>query len=177
MNWYTGLRQWMFPRQFRILAPAWPPDLRAALAELVETLGQIGQGEPLPATVAVENEISPRLLADVSTGLWRLQQKLATAGGDAARDGRRALRHLEAVQDALTQAGVEIVDHTHEPYAAGLALKVIAFQPMDGLQREQVLETIKPTVYLKGRAIQVGEVIVATPTTNQGDKKHETRHD
>lgn len=193
MKVYASLRQWVFPPPFRIVLPIWPPDIREALAELAEALGQAGQGtaaadglsqarqegqEAIPATAPDAPEIAPRVLADVSTGLWRLQHKMgAITNGDAARDWRRASRHLEAVQDALTQAGIEVVDHTHEPYVAGMALKVIAFQPAAGMQREQVLETIKPTVYLNGRAIQTGEVIVATPAANQGDVEHETGND
>lgn len=186
MKVYASLRQWVFPPPFRIVCPFWPPDIREALAELAEALGQAGQGAAADglsqagqeATPATAPELTPRLLADVSTGLWRLQHKMGAAtNGDAARDWRRATRHLEAVQDALTQAGIEVVDHTHEPYVAGMALKVIAFQPAAGMQREQVLETIKPTVYLNGRAIQMGEVIVATPAANQGETQDETRHD
>jgi hypothetical protein len=79
---------------------------------------------------------------------------------------RRAYRHLESTWDALAQAGVEIIDHTGAPFDAGLAIKVLAYQPMPDLTRERVLETLKPSVYFKGERLQMGEVIVATPETS-----------
>jgi hypothetical protein len=76
---------------------------------------------------------------------------------------RRAYRHLESVMDVAREAGLEIQDHTGAPFHSGMALQVLAFQPTPGVQREKVEETIKPTIYLNGTMIQMGEVIVATP--------------
>jgi hypothetical protein len=44
-----------------------------------------------------------------------------------------------------------------------MSLKVLCFQPTPGLRRERVIETIKPTIYFKGKTIQMGEVIVGKP--------------
>jgi hypothetical protein len=109
-----------------------------------------------------------RFLADVGTGLWRLRQKMVQPGTDRPlEEMRRAFRHLESVWDALTQAGMEIRDHTGEPVPEGgvYALKTVAFQPTPGISREKVIETIKPSIYYKDQMIQMGEVIVGTPET------------
>jgi len=78
---------------------------------------------------------------------------------------RRAYRHLESTWDALGEAGVEIQDHTNDRFDSGQSLKVLAFEPTEGVAEERVSETVKPTVYFKGSVIQRGEVIVATPQT------------
>ena len=90
---------------------------------------------------------------------------------------KRAYRHLESTWDALTQAGVEIIDHTGVPFDAGLALKVIAYQPLPDVSRERVLETLKPTVYFRQERLQMGEVIVATPevTAVESDQDRSAR--
>jgi hypothetical protein len=49
-----------------------------------------------------------------------------------------------------------------------MSLKVVAFQPTPGIGRERVIETIKPTIYFKGKAIQMGEVIVGRPDGAKG---------
>ena len=105
-------------------------------------------------------------LAELGTGLWRLRQRMVQPGtGDPSEQLRWAYRHFEAVWDVLTQAGVEVQDHTGAPFDPGMALKVIAFQPTTGIEREMVTETIRPSMYYKGRSIQMGEVIVGTPET------------
>jgi hypothetical protein len=104
-------------------------------------------------------------LAKVATGVWRLRQRFLEPGSDRPREElRRPYRDVEALWDTLTEAGLEILDHTGKPYEPGESLKVIAFQPAPGLDRERVVETVKPTVYLGGEWLQMGEVIVGTPT-------------
>ena len=41
------------------------------------------------------------------------------------------------------------------------AITAVAFEPDEGLERERVVETARPTVYAGGDVIQCGEVIVA----------------
>jgi hypothetical protein len=122
---------------------------------------------PSPPEAMVEPAIPEewlRLLADVSTGLWRLRRRLIDSGtGQPREEMRRAYRDLQFTWDALLQAGVEILDHTGEPFDAGLSLSVLAYQPTEGIQREQVIETVKPTVYWNKQWIQMGEVIVGMP--------------
>jgi hypothetical protein len=62
---------------------------------------------------------------------------------------------------------VKIQNHTSEPFDSGQSLEVIAFQPTAGISRDVVVETIRPTVYLKGIRIQMGQVVVATPEQTQ----------
>src|SRR4051812_39234249 len=87
-----------------------------------------------------------RLLADLATGVWRLRQRLP-ALDSAADDQRRTVRDVEALWRRLQDGGVQVIDHTGEVYDATKSLRVIAFEPTTHLTREQILETIKPTIY------------------------------
>jgi hypothetical protein len=102
--------------------------------------------------------------AAVATGLWRMRNKMVQPGTDVPLPEVRGLyRHLESTWDALAGAGVEIQSHDGAAADPGLSLSVVAYQPTPGLDRERVIETIRPTVYHHGRIIQQGEVIVGTP--------------
>jgi len=112
------------------------------------------------------------LLADIVTGLWRLRRRVP-AGADASGDQtRRIRRDLEALWDRLTEAGLEVRDHTGEAYDPGKSLRVLAFQPTADVQREQVIETLKPTIYCRTQPLQLGEVIVGTPLTAETPDGH-----
>ncbi len=103
-------------------------------------------------------------LSDVVTGLWRVRQKLSPLeGAEASGETRSLARAIASTWDALKQGGVEIAEHTGEFITGGERLHVLTFQPTPGLDRERVIETIKPTVYYRGRMIQAGQVIVGTP--------------
>jgi len=151
----AALRQLLYRKPFRIPPPALPVEFLAALEAEAKT--------PWPAPVAEASGFY-RLIAEVATGLWRIRRKALPGGAEEPSEAMRSVsRHVEAVWDTLTSAKVEIRDHTKERYVTGMALKVIAFQPVSGVQAETILETIKPSVFFHDRLIQRGEVIVATP--------------
>jgi hypothetical protein len=145
------LRQRRHHREFRITAP--PADevlweqLAAVPAEVVE--------EP-----AVP-QLDEKLLADAATNLWRAQRRLAR--GDGPRD-RQTGRYLLVCREALTDAGLVVQDHDGDPYHPGRSLEMLAFRPEPGRTGEVVVETVRPTVYLRDRRIQTGQVIVAGPS-------------
>jgi hypothetical protein len=154
-----SLRQWCYPKEFRIAAPVWPPDMLTAL----QRLSNEQSGAMTPAS---DNEACPDLLANVATKLWRLRQKMLQPGTDQPLEEMRGpYRSFESAWDTLTQAGVEILDHTGTQFNSGLLLRVLAFQPTPGIILETVIETIKPTIYYKQQLLQTGEVIVGIPET------------
>ena len=65
---------------------------------------------------------------------------------------------------------MDIRDHTNEPVPeyGSIGLSVLAYQPMPGISRERVIETVKPSVYVDGRLLQMGQVIVGTPEKPSG---------
>ena len=167
------IRQFLQPRAFRIAPPEWPNTFvslqtyEGALEQLVDAPHPPEAQTPLQSeTIATEvPALENRLIVDVGTGLWRLRQRLIDRDtGEPLESTRMAYRHFASTWDALVEAGVEIQDHTSESYDPGQSIRVIAFQPTSGLQRETVLETIRPSIYYKGKRIQIGEVIIGTPT-------------
>lgn len=148
------LRQLRYPPEFRILAP--PPWSGAT-----KMLGALVAN---PSPRGAQPQSQPQLLADLGTGLWRLRQKMLKPGTtQPLEEMRKPYRHFESVWDALSQAGIAIHDYTDRPFDQGLSLKVIAYQPTPGLNRERIIETVKPSIYLQDTMIQMGEVIVGTP--------------
>ena len=82
------------------------------------------------------------------------------------REGMKLIhRDISAIRDALQEFGVETNDPAGGTYDSGLALKVVSFEPTPGASKEVIKETIKPSVRRQGRLIQMGEVIVGTPTS------------
>lgn len=153
----AATRQFLFPKEFRIDQSPWSD-------EWLETLRKLAALPPPPPSTPDDKE-RIRFLADLATGVWRLRSKMIEPGTERPKEQfRREYRHLESVWDVLTQAGMEIQDHTGKPFDSGQALKALAFQPTSGVRRERVQETVKPTIYFKGRHIQMGEVIVESPS-------------
>jgi hypothetical protein len=167
MSFFSVIRQLRFPREFRIAPSPWPANLEELLLRLFDEMTRSKPQEQI-----WDQQLLP-FLADIGTGLWRLRHKMVKPGTNQPLvEMQRPFRHLESVWDALIQAGVDIQDHTDKPFDPGMSLKVISYQPMPGLGRERVIETIKPTIYFKGKMIQMGEVIVGRPQKDERPPAH-----
>ncbi len=154
------LRQWLYPRPFRIPSPVWPDDVLFALKDVM-------RGSPVDAAALLpggDQVDQDALLANIGTNLWRMRRKLINLdSGQPREELREAYRYFESMWDTLAQAGIDILDHTNNRYDPGLGLKVLAFQPTSGIGREIITDTLRPTIYRDKTMLQAGEVIVAVP--------------
>lgn len=159
------MRQLLYPREFRVAPPNWGEDLLPELQRLAEAVRRA----PAPSGDG-RDPLDPRFVSNLGTGLWRVRSRMTDPSdgrplydrGPAEGMGR-PFRHLESVEETVREAGVEIQDHTGDPYRDGLALRVLTFQPTADLEEERVTETIKPSVYYRGQLVQAGKVIVGRP--------------
>jgi hypothetical protein len=117
-----------------------------------------------PLSISAIEEQWLKTAANIATNAWRAKVKMVDADSkEPTEPMKRVYRHVEAIFDALKQMGVDYIDPVGRPYDSGMALKVVTFEPTPGLSREEIKETIKPSVTWQGRLIQMGEVIVGTP--------------
>ena len=161
-----NLKQWLlYPQEFRISARKC-----IGLSEPLEALADLTE-----STAASSQKKSKReeelldMAADVGTLVWRIQHRL-DATEELTKQLQKLSRDVERTWDALTQGGIEIKDHTGGDYEGGMALRVITSQPVSGLARRQIIETLKPTIYYRNRIIQMGEVIVGVPEETETSK-------
>lgn len=166
------LRQLLFPPEFRIHQASYSEDKRALLKPAIEHFLK-NWPPPAPPVLPVPKQAPPRLLflADVATGLWRMRRNMVPLDSRRLMDARpievmqKPYRWLVSVWEVLKENGLEIQDHTGDSYNSGQSLKAPAFEPVPGLQEETVIDTIKPSIYLDGKMIQMGEVVVGIPET------------
>ena len=107
-------------------------------------------------------------MADIATNAWKAKTKMLDGASREVREEmKRVYRHIESVLESLQTMGLEVKDHTGDAFDYGLPLKVVTTQPTQGISRECVIETIKPTIYWQQQIIQMGEVVIATPASTE----------
>jgi hypothetical protein len=154
------MKQLKYPKEFRI----YPVNPETASLKQIETLINelLLHAKKVPEA-EVGAGVNKEFLAEVSVGAWRLKKKMTDpANQQPLEEMKRAYRHLDSILLTLKNEGIEIQDHDGQKFDAGLSLKVLEYQETPGLESEYVLDTIKPSVYLSGERILMGEVIVAT---------------
>jgi len=162
----NNLRQLLLPPEFRIAAGLWPNDFVESLQHLINLLQKYVQleqhktAEPDPAFL--------KMTAEAGTGLWRIRKKIEILETEyQTREVKVAKHTIDSTWLTLKQEGLEIQDHTGDPIVGGEDLNIIAFQTTPDLKRNQVIETLRPTIYFKNTKIQPGEVIVGRPEADQ----------
>jgi hypothetical protein len=154
------INQFSYPKEFRIFPLEMPFD---ALKQLKELLTNLSKSINTESKTSIDQAVNKDFLAEVSVGAWRLKKKMTDPkSGEPLNEMSRAYRHLESVFITLEKEGIEIQDHDGQSFDAGLSLKVLTYQPLPNIDKEFVYDTIKPSVYLNGERILMGEVIVAT---------------
>ena len=132
--------------------------------------------EPVPvAPIRIVEHVLPpeftKSVAAVATNAWKLRARLVDGKSGEPRDDlkkediRKLARHVEAIFESLSQIELEVKDRTGEPFDYGLPEKVITTQPQPGLKKEQIIETLRPSIYWNKQLVQQGEVVIATPAS------------
>jgi hypothetical protein len=156
---WMNLRQWRYPSAFWIPDPDREPeavDPGPSTPPHAETAPGVAERRP-DAELLV-------LLVETATHVWRVRRRTSQLDRESLpRELKQIHRHVEAAWDTFHAAGLEVRDHTNARYVAGMALRVLAFQPTEGVGVEVIQETLKPSIYFRDRLLQRGEVIVATP--------------
>ena len=106
-----------------------------------------------------------KLFKAVGTAVWKLERRMLNEETKEPKDEfRKVWRHVEAIQDALTDIGVNVIDWTGRRYDEGLPLKVVSEEERADLKEPEIIETMLPTIRFRQQAqIQMGEVIVGRP--------------
>jgi hypothetical protein len=156
------LRQHRHHRAFRIAPPATDGMLIEQLERLLAEVRESAE-QPRP------QQLDEKLLLRAATKLWEAQRRLARKGEAATEREQQTGNYLRTCREALTEAGLVIQDHDGDYFHPGRLIEEVGFEKDPALEKEIVLRTVRPTIYLHGRHIQTARVIVAGPPRDAMD--------
>jgi hypothetical protein len=117
-----------------------------------------------PAADPAADDALGAALGNLATHVWRAKNRMVDAKTGLPHDDmKRAFRHIEAAMETLRQMDVTTNDWLNQSYDAGLPVKVLTFQPTPGVERDTIVEAIRPAVVWKNQLLQLGEVVVGIP--------------
>ena len=163
MNLLLKLNQLQFPKEFRIYPSQVNSELNSGLSNLVTSLDELLKSNSKQEKI--DDKEADKLIAEIGTGLWRLRNKMVDKNSKQPyAEMSKAYRHLDTIWTVLEQSDIKIIDHTGELFDDGKSYKALAFEPAAGIDRETIIETIKPSIFKNKFRIQMGEVIVGSPS-------------
>ncbi len=124
------------------------------------------EGKEKPSSIRVPKDVQELFgpLVDMATNAWRLRVRMVDPEtGEPREENRKLYRFVEGLFRALTEADIQVVDKTGKPYDNGMSEKVINFEQTPGLSKDEIIETIRPTIRWKEQILYHGEIIVGIP--------------
>jgi hypothetical protein len=149
--------QWLF----------FPNDFRITLPEQIDISKHVALKQ---APTSKYNDEIIDMAKDLGTLIWRIRRRLQSPEITSKVTNKISL-DMDSVLSTLTNNGIEIKDHTGDDYYDGMALHVIASQPLDGLDNKRIIETLRPTIYYQNKIVQRGEVLVGIPARSDINKE------
>ena len=161
------IRQWCYPHEFRIPSDEHGID-EDKINDLIQSLSHTLKMFDNPyfrARLLNQTAIDDEpFIVDLTTRLWRILRNLKKPGSEEPiEEIERGYRHLERLISNLERLGIQVVDKTGEAYDPGMAVKVVSSEPVNGISREIIKETIEPAIYKGDRLIQTSQIVVGIP--------------
>jgi hypothetical protein len=160
------------PDQFGIPKPDFP-DSRNLANDLLKALSEMEKATSPKVSSAKTEEVLPAVYAKaiiaMATNIWRIRSRIVDPLTSESKeevskdDVKKIARYVEAIYASITSLGIEIKDRTGESFDYGLPEKVVTANPQEGLTKERIIETMRPTIYWNNQIAQQGEVVIATP--------------
>ena len=169
-EWLRHLRQLCYPRAFRIASDAVDAsEFNALLVHIEAATQQLNLAADSSSTDAPDAADDERFMADLATRLWRIQTKMIDpTTSEPFESVTRSFQHLERLIGELEAKGIRAEDKTGEIYDPGMMVTVLSHEPVTGIAREIIHETVEPAVYHNERLIQRAQIVVGTPANNAG---------
>lgn len=147
-----------------------PPSSIQLANDLLKTLNS----EPITShdsagTTSAEIAVLSKTLVAVANQAWRIASAIIEPESKEAKSEltaqeiKKVGNALESIKEALGGIGLKIVDRLGEPFNAGLPEQVVTEESREGISKEQIIRTIRPTLMWNQTMVQRGEIDIATP--------------
>ena len=115
---------------------------------------------------ASELTFSMDLVSSLAIELWRLEKRIDKVKNSIDNS---ITDQFQRIKDILRKQEIEICEHTDADYNDGMSVKVLHVEDVDNLPpgKMKIIETVKPSIYSRGKVISHGEVIVGKSTKKE----------
>ena len=126
-----------------------------------------------PGVASSEVAVLQNSLIAVTNQVWRIASAIIdpdskeTKNELSAQEIKKVGNSLESIKETLGSLGIKIIDRLGEPFNAGLPDQVVTEEVQEGLSKEQIIRTIRPTIFRHQTLVQRGEIDVAVPAVKK----------
>jgi hypothetical protein len=140
--------------KFQIAPPDWSAEISALQRLASAEVSGVQEFQQKAATA----------FCDIAIHAWRMQRRTTDRVTKEVKEEYKTLhRSVAGILEALTDVGFTLRDREGEFYDYGLPERVVAAEKREGISREMVIETIRPSILFGEQMVKPGEVVIAVP--------------
>lgn len=119
------------------------------------------------------NHKESKVLLQLTGQTWRLRTILIDSDSGEGKaelspqDIRKLCHAVESLQVAIESLGIRVIDRCNEDFHPGLPDTVVTEEPREGISKERIIRTIRPTIMWGQTMMQRGEIDIAVPTKSK----------
>lgn len=128
-----------------------------------------------PVAAAASSEESKALL-QITGQLWRqgaivIDSESGEPKNELSSQDIRKLSHaLETMREVIQSLGIRVIDRCNEDFHPGLPDTVVTEETHEGISKERIIRTIRPTIMWGQTMVQRGEIDIAVPVARKDEK-------
>ena len=143
-------------------------SLAAALDEAVGRHSpSLGSEQP---DTSKSHEMSKALIL-LAGQIWRLGNAVINSESGEVKtelspqEIKRVASARGIMQQTIDELGIKVIDHCNEDFHPGMPDQVVTEEPREGITKEQVIRTIRPTIMWNQTMMQRGQIDIAVPAS------------
>jgi hypothetical protein len=146
--------------------------------ELTDDLLKTLDSELIPiqetsGTNSPEVVLLSKALVTVANQAWRIATAITdpetkeTKNELSPQEIKKVGNALESMKETMGGLGIKIIDRLGQAFNAGLPEQVVTEETREGISKEQIVRTIRPTIMWHQTMVQRGEIDIAVPATKK----------
>lgn len=146
------------------------PDLKQMVNDVVKIYSSdLNAGTEISGVQSSEVAVLSKALIAVANQAWRIASAIIDPDTQeskreiSSQEIKKVGNALESIREVLGGISIKIIDRLGEPFNAGLPDQVVTEEQREGLTREQIIRTIRPTIMWNQTMVQRGEIDIAVP--------------
>ena len=122
-----------------------------------------------PSAYAAEVTMLSKALVAVANQTWRIAGAVIDPDSKepkselSTQEIKKVGNAFDSIKETLGELGLKIIDRFGEPFNTGLPEQVVTEEPREGISKEQIIRTIRPTIMWHQTMVQRGEIDIVVP--------------
>jgi hypothetical protein len=114
-----------------------------------------------------------KALIQITGQMWRLGSLLFEPDTSdlkselSLQDIKKMGHAVETMREVIELIGIRVIDRCNEDFHPGLPDTVVTEEPQEGISKERIIRTIRPTIMWGQTMVQRGEIDIAVPVTKK----------